>query len=412
LKKYGIPAAVLCAAMSITASADDLWDWPAFSTPEETVCRISCEQGAPAEFSSRGLEILLGLESGELSGITVTGLPENGKLLLEGVPVPEFSHLDREELDELCLMPEEDALSASFSFLPDTREAVPATVEVQVLEKLGAVPLSADASLATFSDTAAWKYLPASSPDGGEIRIRITCPPRYGSVSVEGQTVCYRPYPGFSGEDSFSYAACSPEGVFSDEARVQVVVEPNESGIRFADMNEAPETCSAIRLHQKGVLCGEQVGQHWFFYPERSMTRGEFLIALLAASGLDDELAACVNTQLQNDGEIPLWAKSYLRKALETGIVKEDVFPWDETLTRAEAVVFVHRASGIDDVKSYRLALSDKDEIPAWAAYSYQNLAAHQLLTLYSGSARPGSTLTRADAAELLWPLCQYRMEN
>lgn len=143
------------------------------------------------------------------------------------------------------------------------------------------------------------------------------------------------------------------------------------------------------------------------------MTRGEFLTALLVSSGLDQELSACMNTGLKNDGTLPLWAKPYLKAALDKGIVKEENFPWEETLTRAEAVVFTHRASEIDDVKSYPLALSDKEDIPTWAVYSYQNLAAHQLLTLYSDSSQPNQTLTRADAAELLWQLhCHHLAKN
>lgn len=410
MKKHAVLAVALCSAMSITAFADSLWDWPAFSPPEETLCSISVQQGSPLEFTPRGLELLLGLEDGELTGMTITGLPEKGSLVLEGVALEEFSRLDREEIGELCLVLEEDAGKTSFSFIPDSRRSVPATVEVQVTEAPEAPPLTSDTVLDTFSGVAAWKLLPVSGEDEDSVRIQITKAPEFGSLSIEGKTVRYLPYPGFTGKDRFTYTARSGLGPFSDEAAVEVSVLDNESGVSFLDMSENPTAYTAIRLHQAGVLCGEQVGQNWFFHPERPMTRGEFLTALMAASGLDRELSACMNTGLKNDDALPLWAKPYLKAALAKGIVKEENFPWEETLTRAEAVVFTHRASDIDDVKSYPLSLSDKEDIPTWAVYSYQNLAAHQLLTFYSDSSQPNQTLTRADAAELLWQLYCHRL--
>lgn len=122
---------------------------------------------------------------------------------------------------------------------------------------------------------------------------------------------------------------------------------------------------AAVMLQEYGILSGEQVGGQTFFYPDRTVTRGDFLVMLMACIGLDQNLPVCVNTGLSNDVQIPLWLKPYVHAALDLGILEEKPFEAQEEITRAEAVVLVSRATG-KQVGSGKLCYTDAEEIPVW----------------------------------------------
>ena len=107
-----------CALLSAPLYEDDPLIQPASADPSESFYQMSIAKGEVAELSARQLEIRLGLEDGELMGITVTALPDNGSLILDGVRVGEFSQLTREELDRLCFVPGEGALRSGLFLYP------------------------------------------------------------------------------------------------------------------------------------------------------------------------------------------------------------------------------------------------------------------------------------------------------
>lgn len=60
---------------------------PASADLSESFYQMSVAKGEVAELSARQLEIRLGLEEGELLGITITALPDNGSLVLDGARI-------------------------------------------------------------------------------------------------------------------------------------------------------------------------------------------------------------------------------------------------------------------------------------------------------------------------------------
>ena len=144
------------------------------------------------------------------------------------------------------------------------------------------------------------------------------------------------------------------------------------------------------------------------FYPQRQVNRLEFVMMLLAA--LEQPPIPCVNTGLEGDSFLPVWARPYVCAAIQQGIITENTFEWDTVPTRAEAVLLTHRAAGITDVKRYNLDVFDLEEIPQWALSSYITLGAYQMLDFYDGAAHPHAALTRERAADLIWQL--YKLKN
>ncbi|MCI8623026.1 MAG: hypothetical protein HFG26_05115 [Provencibacterium sp.] len=245
-------------------------------------------------------------------------------------------------------------------------------------------------------------------PEGDEVSVSVSQPPSKGRLEIDGLSFQYTPFPGESGEDPFTVTACDRYGNRSKETVLSVTIHSGAALPYFCDMDRNPYEYSALKLAEAGVMSGERIGGRLFFYPQREMNRGELIVLLLACRGWDLELAPCINTGLENDAEIPLWLKPYIRCAIEKGIVLEGAFDTETIPTRAEAVVLCCRAAGIDDILKYRLSLADVDRIPDWAMESYLNLAAYRMLDLSDGYAYPSAALDRAYAAALGWQLYKY----
>ena len=155
-------------------------------------------------------------------------------------------------------------------------------------------------------------------------------------------------------------------------------------------------------------MTGEKSGDAYFFYPSEQVTRGKFVIKLIAALGMENRLSSCVNCGLQNDSEIPQYMKTYVKLVKDTKIITEKVFYPNQVLTRAEAVVLIDRALNIPDVKNAALSYSDKASIPKWAIQSYMNLSAYKMLDFYDGLMKPSVALQNDHMADLLWQVWKY----
>jgi hypothetical protein len=68
-------------------------------------------------------------------------------------------------------------------------------------------PLAADGSAATRSDSPVLIDLQASDANGDPLRLRIVDQGKHGTVGLDGATARYVPEPGFTGDDTFTFAA-------------------------------------------------------------------------------------------------------------------------------------------------------------------------------------------------------------
>lgn len=269
-------------------------------------------------------------------------------------------------------------------------------------------PVLEGALYETAENIAVYGTLRTYDPEGDELLISVTAPPEKGQVSFEGAAFRYIPFPGETGSDQFTVTACDRYGNCSKKAVVSISIASGSGLPYFCDMDRNLHEYSALKLAQAGIMSGEQIGARRFFYPEREMSRGELVVLLLACRGWDTGLSPCVSTGLQNDANIPLWLKPYIRQAMEKGIITEGAFDTETVPTRAEAVVLCCRAAGIDDILKYRLDLRDVEKIPDWAMEAYLSLAAYRMLECGDGYAYPTAPLQRGYAAALSWQLYKY----
>lgn len=261
-------------------------------------------------------------------------------------------------------------------------------------------PVAENFEFETYREVSFGGQLAAVDPDGDTVSFEITTQPKKGSIELgEDGKFIYTPAEGKKGKDYFGYRAIDAEGNRSQEATVIIRLVKNKS-VSYVDMDGNVSYCSAVRLAQCGAFTGSQLGGEYYFEPEKTLSRGEFLSMCLCVTGADT-LKGVVSTGFTDDGSIPDWQKAYVASAVKDGVVKGRCsdggvyFDAETTITRAEAGVMLSRLLRLSDV-SY---LDTGDAVPSWASQAAANLDACNIMSYTSADS---AALTRAEAADML----------
>lgn len=239
--------------------------------------------------------------------------------------------------------------------------------------------------------------------EGGALTFAITSQPKKGTLALtdDGLGFVYTPT-GRLGADSFTYTASDEEGNTSRSATVNLTIERVTSGVRYADMAENAAHTAAVDLAEQGVFVGARLGESYFFEPERTLSRGEFIAMSLCAMGVASEEVGM--TGFCDDPDIPTWAKGSAVAALNAGVVTGSdtdagvAYRARDAITLNEAAVVLNRLLRVTDVD-----LSDYDAAESWCAQAVANLQSVRVLETGRFTAEElGAGLTRAQAAELL----------
>lgn len=156
--------------------------------------------------------------------------------------------------------------------------------------------------------------------EGDEVTFAIAQEPKKGMVALteDGLGFVYTPG-GKLGTDSFTYTAIDAYGNTSLPATVSITIEKANSGVCYADMSGDRAHTAAVDLAEHGVFVGAKIGDSYFFEPERTLSRGEFVAMALAAMDVSAEDVQM--TGFCDDASIPTWAKGYAVSALNAGVV-------------------------------------------------------------------------------------------
>lgn len=265
-----------------------------------------------------------------------------------------------------------------------------------------AAPIAQSFEFETYRGVSYGGMLTAVDPDGDEVSFEITTQPTKGSVkvSIDGSFV-YSPDEGKKGRDYFGYKAIDSEGNRSQEATVKISLVEQKSTLSYADMQGDARHCAAVFLSECGAYTGEMLAGQYYFHPNETVTRGEFLSMCMSVCG-NELLSGVVSTGFYDDDAIDNSLKACVSTAVRDGIVRgysrdgHCVFDADAEISTAEAMVILDRALNVNNV-SY---IEPESSVPAWAAQSAANLDALDI----SGTLPCGDdALTRADAAQMLY---------
>ena len=342
----------------------------------------------------------------EVVGICVTDLPDPsaGTVLLGTRVVRPGDILTAEQLSMLTFSPlwtQEDR-SATVSYLPifENRVAGEATTTISIHGKQDKAPIAEDSAMETYKNLENGGKLKVSDPEGQKLTFTVTRQPKRGDLELkEDGTFTYTPKKNKVGVDSFTYTATDPAGNVSREATVTIqIIKPTDAAM-YTDTAGTDCQFTAEWLKNTGIFAGEQMGNDCCFNPDRTVTRGEFLVMTMKALGLaGDENAESTGFEDQCPG----WLKPYLAAAQRSGLVRGYAteagaeFRANDPITGAEAASMVSLALDLPSA-----VISEDRELPVWAATA--------LATVNDSGIEFSNTdtVTRAQAANALYQAVQ-----
>lgn len=375
---------------------------------------VSAPVGNEVTFSADIFE--RGLNLSKVDYITVKTLPAiaDGELLLGSTRIAAGQTVSAQNLPYVSFCAsDDDVRHASFTFTANGVN-LPLVCNVYLLDEINYTPTLAVASelslnLSTFKDMEIYGNLSAYDPDGDAITFEVISYPQNGSVrflDAKSGRYVYTPAQGFVGNDRFEYVARDRYGNYSSFKTVSVGVSHPISSLTYADMESNEAYVSALMLNEAGIMSGTQVGNQSFFYPEKSVSRVEFLVMAMNAAGIR-EVPDVDNTVFWDNDQIPEAMRGYVAAAFEMKYISGTLtngklcFMPNEEITRAQAAVMLSNIVGLCDV-AVTPTFADGGDIPAWAVEAIYSLNAAGIMNGQEGYIVPAASLTRAQSAQML----------
>lgn len=347
-----------------------------------------------------------------LESVTVASLPsaETGTLKYAGSAVYEGQTIPAANLSLLKFTPSRNVGSTSFSVFADNQDELIASCTVTVTEKHNTAPVAGDLEASALSGIGIGGSFDIRDPDGDEMTVSVSGYPQNGVVKINGNGYVYTSVPGFSGNDSFTYTVRDKYGNISESASVSLTVVKPGTDIRYDDMAGHWGYTGALKMTELGLMRGTDNEDGMNFNPDSPVTRGDFLAMAMICAGLEKEVEPGAATTFADDMSIPFNIRSYASYAEAGGIISgyrnehgHKVFASTDEITRAEAASVLSNLIGKSAVPS-EFNYTDAASIPEWARDDFASLTSLGIINgNHEGKLEPMRTLTRAEAAQMLW---------
>ena len=346
-------------------------------------------------------------ETGEgLTGICITGLPDSstGTVMLGSRVIRSGDILTAGQLEQLTFSPlkTKEDVEAQVTYLPifANRVEPSAVMTISIRGKEDKAPVAEDSLLETYKNLPNQGKLKVRDPEEQAMTFTVTRQPRRGEVTVRADgSYTYTPKKNKVGVDSFTYTATDPAGNVSREATVTIQILKPTDAKQYTDTVGSEYRFAAEWMRNTGLFVGEKVSGQDCFYPEKNVSRGEFLTMVVDALDIPTEEA--VYSAIPSD--TPQWLKPYLaaaiRSGLTAGLPESDSFDADAPITGAEAAVMIQNALDLAISQETVATLSQDETVPAWAQLSLTALADHGL------EVDAAATLNRGQTAQILYTM-------
>ena len=385
MKKVGITFFILSILLcfGITASAAGILS-PAISVMQEEVGMIKTGVGTnTVSFTAADFENALG--STDFTAVEITSLPavSDGVLKLGAVDVTPGQVIPYAALAALRFLPAEAGKTATSAVSAElaAKEAVP-----------------------VFSS------LSATDPDGDELTYIIVDAPKKGTLKLTDASTGsfrYTANEGAAGKDQFTFIAVDQYGNKSEPATVKIVTSENKSGIVYTDLAGSEYQLPAVEMAERGVIVGEKIGDESFFYPDKTVTRADFLIMAMNANGIDSSLIAADESGFADSASFTSYQNKYISAAKRLGLVvgidteEGRCFLPNEVITSAQAATIISRIAALRELSFGDAVYASVGTDSEISDDGYAMLASVGLVASDDRSAE----LTRADAVSLLYTL-------
>ena len=342
-----------------------------------------------------------------LAGICITGLPENGAVMLGTRVLRPGDILTAEQVGAMTFTPvrTETDVSAQVEYLPIYASSVApcATMSIAIRGREDKAPVAEDFAAETYKNLPLTGNLKASDPEGEGMTYTVTRQPKRGDVTIaEDGSFTYTPKKNKVGVDSFVFTAADPNGNVSREATVTITILKPTDAKQYTDTIGKDCRFAAEWMKNTGIFVGESLADNACFSPEKAVTRGEFVTMLVKSLEIPAEEEVLFTGYTD---EIPLWLQPYLaaavRSGLTAGLPDQEVFGAEEAITGAEAAVMLQNALDLTipmaDSNAEALSQEELAAVPVWAAVALTTMEEHGM------ALEANEALTRGEAAQLLY---------
>ena len=339
-----------------------------------------------------------------LAGICITALPDGaaGTVMLGNRILRPGDILTAEQINQMTFHPlrtPQDQV-AQVSYLPiyENRVDQAEVMTLSIRGKEDKAPIAQDSSLETYKNLPNEGKLAVSDPEGEALTYSLIRSPRRGTVDLkEDGSFVYTPKKNKVGVESFTFTAADPAGNVSREATVTVQILKPTDARQYTDTVGLDCRFEAEWLRNTGLFVGETVSGQACFFPDKEVSRGQFLAMLVQA--LDIPVTQVSMENLPEN--IPEWLKPYLAAAMRSGLLsgvpEQESFDAHDAITGAEAAVMLQNALDLSvSDQILQTAMTQESDVPAWAAASVTVMQKN-------GIALSGNVLTRAQAAQVLY---------
>lgn len=355
-----------------------------------------------------------------VSSIKVTQIPssEQGKLMLGNLYIVNGQVIEREDFSSIRFIPRSKDTECTFKFSPNGASYELECI-LKTIKEVNFSPVSTNGALIsvwTGTDISRFGVLDGRDPDGDEIKFEIVSLPEKGLIEITNAKTGdykYTPFAGARGKDTFTYRVMDEYGNYSAEATVNIKIEKLKTTLVFSDMSGNKALNAACVVADKYMSVQKNQDGTYSFEPSRTVTTEEFLALVMDVMGAKN-VPVLSKTRFADDESIDAKYKGYFESAFALGIIEGErksdgiyVNPKAE-ITTANASVIINKIIGASG-EGARATFSDGEEIPDWARESIISLCEIGILSCENGKINPNSPLTRAQTAQILMSLLEYR---
>lgn len=164
--------------------------------------------------------------------------------------------------------------------------------------------------------------------------------------------------------------------------------------------------------YREGIMKGSADAQGTLkFRPNDSMTRQEFVVALISFLDINTADYALVSMPFADNGKIAVWAQESMRAAYALGLLTGS--PIDgalyanptATITRQEAMAILGRTQTKGYPEDSLSGFTDAAKISGWARSDIASMVSRGVISGSGGKLSPGGTVTRGQVATMLYSL-------
>lgn len=235
--------------------------------------------------------------SGKLDSIMITTLSDAAvdclTLGAQGTQVNDVIAIEVADRPRFAPLVAPTGLETQFQFTPvfsNGWSGDTATVELYLPTETNGVPVAESLELTIYRSVAVATQFFAVGPEGDLLTYHILSKPAHGAVttSEDGSSESvHTPYENRTSKDSLTYVVTDTVDNSSDPTIAKIKIEKPNTKITYADMDDDLAHKVAIRLTEEGIFVGECMGRAYFFQPDAVVTRGESMVVVTNATGME-----------------------------------------------------------------------------------------------------------------------------